>query len=251
VTDYPISCRADWFLLVTRWNNPATYLRYMADDNRLPPELEALRGCRQDPVWHPEGSALEHTCQVVDRMADICTREGAVEDVRVVLMLAAVCHDFGKATTTVFNEQKGKWTSYGHDVAGLPIAQKFLEDIQAGPDVIVRVLPLVRWHMTHCRKEFTEKAVRKLAREIQPATLRQLLLLMEADCMGRGMASSGLPQPVLTQLVPIAEANGWLDGPHRADRRSRPSAGIGLAETKGDIVPNNIPSEATPGPAGV
>jgi hypothetical protein len=105
--------------------------------------------------------------------------------------------------------------------------------------------------MTHCRKEFTEKAVRKLAREIQPATLRQLLLLMEADCMGRGMASSGLPQPVLTQLVPIAEANGWLDGPHRADRRSRPSAGIGLAETKGDIVPNNIPSEATPGPAGV
>lgn len=221
---YP--CRHDWYRPVAHYSNPSTYLRSLADDRQLPPELAALVGVPQDPVWHPEGDAFEHTCQVVDRTADIVSREGLTEDRRVVLVLSAICHDMGKATTTVFNAEKNKWTSYGHEVAGLPIARTFLESIGATTDVIIRVWPLVRHHMAHCRREFTAKAVRKLARELQPATLRDLLLLMEADCMGRGAASSGLPQPVLTQLVPIAEANGWLDGPHKADRRV-----VGSAET--------------------
>jgi tRNA nucleotidyltransferase (CCA-adding enzyme) len=219
-------CRADWYHLVTQWNNPAVYLRYMREDNRLPLELAALVGIPQDPVWHPEGDAFEHTCQVVDRTADIVSREGLTEDRRVVLVLSAICHDMGKATTTVFNTEKNKWTSYGHDVAGVPIAERFLTSIEASPEVVAKVLPLVRLHMAHCRREFTPKAVRKLAREVQPATLRDLLLLMEADCAGRGSASSGLPSAVIGQLLPIAQANGWLDGPHKADRRV-----VGLAET--------------------
>lgn len=217
--DYPTQpVRGDWYLF-TQWQNPSTYLKFLAEQRQLPKELQDLVGVQQDPVWHPEGCAFSHTCHVVDAMADIVSREGITGERRVVFMLAAVCHDMGKAVSTWLDQSDQRWKSPGHDVTGVPIATRFLRSAEASPEVTAQVLPLVRWHMAHCRKAFTPKAVRKLARELQPVPLKDLLLLMEADCMGRGTASSGLPEAVMTQLVPLAQANGWMDGPDPKDRR--------------------------------
>lgn len=41
-------------------------------------------------------------------------------------MVAALCHDFGKAVTTEYNNEKKKYTSYGHDLKGIPLAETLM-----------------------------------------------------------------------------------------------------------------------------
>jgi tRNA nucleotidyltransferase (CCA-adding enzyme) len=181
----------------------------------------------QDPIWHPEGDAFQHTCCTVDAMADIMSREDITGDRRVLFLLTMICHDMGKAVSTHFEwrspvlicspgyplivkEGKQRWVSPGHDVTGVPIARSFLKSINASDWVMERVLGLVRWHMAHTRPSFTMRAVRKLGLKLTPASLTDLLLVMEADCKGRGTASSDLPKPVMEHLVPIARDLGFI-----------------------------------------
>ncbi len=79
------------------------------------PEIGALDGVPQDPGWHPEGDVDTHTMLVVDAAARVAKREGLEGDERAVLLFAALCHDFAKATTTALREREGKmrWTSLG------------------------------------------------------------------------------------------------------------------------------------------
>jgi tRNA nucleotidyltransferase (CCA-adding enzyme) len=194
----------DWFWLLTEREQPGQLLLDMVrrHPQTAPRQLAVLDGIPQEPCHHPEGCALTHTCLVVDAMAGICDRESIVGEHRFAFLLAAVCHDFGKATTTMQKEKNGvlRWTSYGHDVAGVPMAREFLMDIGYTDDV-EWVLKLVRWHMTHCRRELSFKSVRKLVRELHPASVDELLLLMEADSMGRGPASCPL-SPLMTIQLP-------------------------------------------------
>jgi tRNA nucleotidyltransferase (CCA-adding enzyme) len=208
----------DWSTLLTKTVNPGLALRALRDRHRLPPDVQALVGVPQDPTHHPEGDAFEHTCHVVDAMADILSREGIHGTDREVLMLAALTHDLGKATTTKWNHEKGKWTAYGHELASVPLTRRTLDYMGVDPARFQLVAPLVRHHMAHCRKDFSVKAVRKLARELQPMTVEDLLLVLEADCAGRPPLPPGLPPVVTDQLVPVAKANFWFDGPHPADR---------------------------------
>lgn len=210
-----IICRSDWYCLGTNWHLPGSYLRWWQRHSdrspSFPQELRDLVGVPQDPVWHPEGDAFQHTTYVVDAMAALCDRNNIQGDRRVMFFLAAVCHDLGKATTTIFHAAKGRWVAPGHDVAGVPIAEKFLKSIETSPEIVAQVLPLVRHHMVHCRQGFTTKAVRKLARSLHPMTIRDLLLLMEADCNGRPPLPPGLPPVVLNELIPLADSLGLMD----------------------------------------
>ena len=68
---------------------------------------------------------------VVDAAAHIAERDGLVGDERAVLMFAALTHDFAKADTTELREKDGRlrWTAYGHEAAGGPLARQFLDRI--------------------------------------------------------------------------------------------------------------------------
>ncbi len=146
------------------------------------PELKALDGVQQCPINHPEGCVWTHTIEVCERMR--ASLDGHDHNFQVLMMLAALCHDLGKATTTKWNEKKGKWTAYGHDLAGVPIAASLLVSMGVAGDTICQVKALVACHMAHIRKpeELTPKAIEKLYHNIFPASMRQLVLLMKADC---------------------------------------------------------------------
>src|ERR1700704_1527106 len=66
--------------------------------SKLFPELQALKGCPQEPEWHPEGDVWVHTLQVIDQA------RGRIDDLlhpqQLAIMLGAVCHDLGKPATT-------------------------------------------------------------------------------------------------------------------------------------------------------
>jgi tRNA nucleotidyltransferase (CCA-adding enzyme) len=104
-------------------------------------------------------------------------------------MFAVLAHDFGKPSTTQHIEKNGKlrWTSAGHATASGPLAESFLRRIGAplGYDRPVRAL--VENHHAHDRGNlpFTDRAVRRLALRLVPATIYDLAAVMSADARGR------------------------------------------------------------------
>jgi tRNA nucleotidyltransferase (CCA-adding enzyme) len=162
------------------------------------PEVERLAGVPQDPVWHPEGDVRVHTMLAVDAAAGIAERDGIAGDDRAVLLFAALSHDFAKADTTELREKDGqlRWTAYGHEPAGGPLARRFLERIGIKAAIVDQVVPLVEHHLAHSGigLDATPRAVRRLAVRLAPASIEQLLRLIEADASGRPPRPGGLPE---------------------------------------------------------
>ena len=154
---------------------------------RLWPEFAALIDCPQEPEWHPEGDVWIHTLMVVDearKRVDDLPRSG-----RLIVMLGAVCHDFGKPATTAFIE--GRIRSMGHEEAGVLPATSWLDRLNVhsidGVDARRQILGLVAHHlkpgMWHkVRDEVGDGAFRRLAQKVD---LELLARLAKADCLGR------------------------------------------------------------------
>lgn len=170
---------------------PSAGLRVLEESGWLThfPEIRALRGLPQEPEWHPEGDVFEHTCHCVDALAGFDSWKSLESSERRVLMFAVLCHDFGKAVTTVRAEKHGtqRWVSPGHDAAGKPLCESFLERIGAPKDYHAGVHPLVGNHGSHYHGPIppSPASVRRLARRLAPATLSQWLLVLRADHLGR------------------------------------------------------------------
>jgi len=158
----------------------------------LDPEIKALVRTPQDKEWHPEGDVFIHTCHVVDAAARIAEREQLGDHDRIVLLFAALCHDFGKPPTTKFED--GRWRAKGHCEAGVEPAEAFLERIGAPRSVIVEVLPLISEHLVHAGIDNpSDRAIRRLANRIAPATITALGRVVEADHSGRPPLPPGNP----------------------------------------------------------
>lgn len=147
------------------------------------PEIRSLHRVPQDPEWHPEGNVFIHTCQVVDCAAHIAEREQLDDDDRLVLMFSALCHDFGKASTTKFVD--GRWRATGHCAASVPLAEKFLRDIGAPKFVISQVKELVAEHLIHAGANPTDRAIKRLSNRLKHSSIRMLDMVVEADASGR------------------------------------------------------------------
>jgi tRNA nucleotidyltransferase (CCA-adding enzyme) len=156
------------------------------------PELEILGFTEQEPEWHPEGDVYTHTALVCDAAVEIAVRDGLNDDDRLVLVLAALCHDLGKATCTIVDN--GRIKSPGHDQAGKEPTISLLTRMGFGEKVINQVVPLVVEHMAHIGTEPTEKSVRRLACRVSPSNINQLVRLMEADHSGRPPLPKGCPE---------------------------------------------------------
>lgn len=154
--------------------------------DRVLPELRPLVGCAQEPEWHPEGDVWTHTLMVVDRARAL---NGDLDRPRLVtVMLAALCHDLGKPSTTVFVE--GRIRSPNHEQAGVAPALRLLDRLNVhsldGYDVRAQVAGLVAQHlkpgMFHKAASVTDGAFRRLAQKVD---LELLSRVARADCLGR------------------------------------------------------------------
>lgn len=155
------------------------------------PELYALTRLHQEPKWHPEGSAWQHTKHVVDRMNDICNRDFISGDEKIIHMFGALLHDVGKAVTTTVNSD-GEIISPGHDEAGVEIAHSFMERIHMPIRYRNPVADMVRYHMRHINNP-TTKAARRLAAKLGSIGRDGWLRIVEADFSGRPPLPQGIP----------------------------------------------------------
>ncbi len=153
------------------------------------PEIAALDGVPQEPEWHPEGDVLVHTNHCLDALVRLATWREGTPPTRRLLAFSVLAHDFGKATTTKQAERRGKlrWVSPEHEAAGGPLAENFLQRIGAPLDLVSRVRQLVVNHLLHHQgaEEYRDTTVRRLARKIEPATIDELIAVMQADHLGR------------------------------------------------------------------
>lgn len=108
------------------------------------PEFIRLKECQQNPKWHGEGTAYQHTrlCIKAAYRRLKCLDTMSLEWARTILM-AVLFHDIGKATTTIFKNDN--WHSYGHETEGEKIARRILweEEFEARE----RVCTSIRYHM--------------------------------------------------------------------------------------------------------
>ncbi|HRH44380.1 MAG TPA: HD domain-containing protein, partial [Pyrinomonadaceae bacterium] len=160
--------------LLLKSAKPSIGLKYffkLKITDQLFPELKSLVGVPQEFEWHPEGDVDVHTILVVDEARKL------IDDLpyskQVTVMLGALCHDFGKPSTTQFFD--GRWRSHGHDEAGIEPTISFLDKLGIytldGYDVREQIIQLVRYHLTpgmFFKNKPGAGAFRRLARKVEP-----------------------------------------------------------------------------------
>lgn len=185
---------------------PGSILEFMHStemDKQFYPEIYAMWDIPQEYDWHPEGVLQNHNKYVLNAAADIAHREELNDTQKSILILSALMHDIGKPDTTKLQDVRGvmRITSHGHDTAGGPIAQNFFEKMQVPMVYIKYIVPLVVNHMQHInfpdKSENQAAFVRKLAHRLRPATISQLLMLIEADHSGRPPLPKGLTEKAI------------------------------------------------------
>jgi tRNA nucleotidyltransferase (CCA-adding enzyme) len=176
--------------LLIEARRPSRGLRLASDWGMLAqvaPELVGLAATPQDPAWHPEGDVWTHTLLAVDEAAAL------VDDLdrprALTVMLATLCHDLGKPSTTRF--EGGRVRSPGHEEAGLAPTEALLDRWNVhsllGYDVRSQVLALVGNHLKpgqlyDDRERVSDGAIRRLAARCEPLLLYKVA---RADCLGR------------------------------------------------------------------
>ena len=144
------------------------------------------------------GDVSLHTSLVMNEAAKIAKRENLTPEQKEVLVYSALAHDFAKTKTTKSIMKNGRptITSHGHEEQGQSMAKNFLENIGVNKKIIDQVVPLVGNHLNHIHHSNStnqEAFVKKLAERLHPATVKQLIHLIEADHSGRHPLPPGLP----------------------------------------------------------
>lgn len=162
------------FLLLSGW------LRFF-------PEWASLVGVPQDASWHPEGDVWTHSLLTLDEAVKLKTGDGRRDTI---LLYGALCHDFGKASTTTLVDRRIR--SIGHTKAGTEPARQFMKRLTEDSGIVRGVEKLVSEHLTplflHTHGAGAG-AIRRLARRLAPeADIELLERCARADYLASGDA---------------------------------------------------------------
>jgi len=182
----------EWVKLLTKSPKPSVGLTALVETGAIEvfPEVKALLYVPQEPEWHPEGqdhplgSLWVHNCMVTDMAVRVLDDDGVTDaEERLIIILGAFCHDFGKPATTVF--ERDRWRSLAHEEAGEAPTRSFLTRIGAPHHIIEAVVPLVMQHLKPfhlARDKASSGSVRRLALKVP---LERLCRVGRADFLGR------------------------------------------------------------------
>jgi tRNA nucleotidyltransferase (CCA-adding enzyme) len=143
------------------------------------PELKALQGVPQDKIKHPEGDVWTHTMMSLDAMAELKTHN---EGKDIILMLAVLCHDLGKAKSTKFIDNKVSAVDH-HNI--LEPTLTLLERLSDQKSLTDAITPLVQEHTMPSRlykQNAQDSDIRRLSTRVN---IEDLVTLAKADNFGR------------------------------------------------------------------
>ena len=183
-------------------HKPSSYLKLMQKLGVLKvilPELDNCVSCAQDKRYHKYNvfNHLIYTCDNIE--PDI------------VLRLAGLLHDIGKPQVKDVNNDKV--TFYKHEVVGAKMAAVILKRLRYDNKTIDKVCHLIRMHMYHYTREYTDAGVRRFInnakiteKDIEDISNFPLFRIRQAERLGNGFkkqAVTGRQKDFEERLVKI------------------------------------------------
>ena len=164
-------------------DRPSVFFEVLRQCGALSPwfeEAEALIGVKQDPRFHAEGDVWTHTMMVIDEAVKYL---GNVSNL-FGFMLAALVHDFGKATSTT--ETGEVIHAYGHEEESVRIAAVYMDRLSGEKELKEYVLNLTRYHMKPNTVAADNSAVKTTNRMFDESVDPEALIyLATADSLGK------------------------------------------------------------------
>lgn len=183
-------------------HKPSVYLKLMQKLGVLKvilPELDNCFNCKQDKKYH-KYSVFNHLIYTCDNIES-----------NIVLRLAGLLHDIGKPQ--VKNNNNGKITFYKHEVVGAKIATVILKRLRYDNETIDKVCHLIRMHMYHYTREYTDAGIRRFInnarvteKDIEDISNFPLFKIRKAERLGNGFkkqAVTGRQKDFEERLVTI------------------------------------------------
>ncbi|HUU51832.1 MAG TPA: HD domain-containing protein [Candidatus Heimdallarchaeota archaeon] len=172
--------------------------------HQLFPELYRLTLSIQDSIFHPEKdryghhTVWQHTKITVDQAKRLAEKRDFQPQKILALLLAALYHDIGKASTAQWEFKRGRMViiNYGHDIASEKMTEQIFDRFKIyswnGYDLRKTVLSLIRCHhraseLWQNRDVLTKKAFNRLAADVN-GEIEMVVLLDAADRAGRSEA---------------------------------------------------------------
>ncbi|MBQ2620576.1 MAG: HD domain-containing protein [Thermoguttaceae bacterium] len=183
----------EWLKWATKGKRPEMGLDLLVQTDWITcfPELNALRGIKQHPTFHPEGDAFEHTRLVCAQAAQIAQQDNLSHDDRAILLFAALCHDFGKP---IVHSQRDcpHGIAHGHAEAGEPAIVEFLMKMKPPLWLVKNVVPICKAHMYALRatppSAPSDANIRRLSEYVMPSNIIMWSRLVKADIWGRAVS---------------------------------------------------------------
>lgn len=173
------------------------------------PEFAKLKECEQNPKWHGEGNAWEHTVKCVNAAYNLLL-DPKYESLEPRLAVAAVLfHDIGKGTTTEF--VKGAWHAYGHEFSGEKTARRILwEEPLSFREA---VCACARYHMKVLNLASSKRIVDDMIKlsKVPFAHFRYLIFVKHCDVLGSKPMDEGQTYADLERLDALYRIAKRLD----------------------------------------
>ena len=193
INKVPIERIRDGFTEIILSNKPSRYLKIMNDSNLLShiiPELSICSGMAQNKKYH-KYDVFEHCLVACDNV-----------EPNIVLRLAALFHDIGKAQTReeVVKDGARKVTFYNHEVVGSKISKRIMRRLRFDKEMIREVADLVYNHMYNYEPElWTDAAMRRFIKKVHISVTDledldnlPLFLVRKADRAANGLGLSAV-----------------------------------------------------------
>jgi len=171
-------------------HKPSTYLRSMRKLGVLKiilPELARCYSCKQDKRYH-KYNVFTHLVYSCDNT-----------EPNLVLRLAALFHDIGKPM--VKKEINGKITFHKHEVIGAKETEIILRRLKFDNKTISQVTHLIRMHMYHYTRKYTDAGVRRFItnagvtkEDINDIGNLPLFKIRKAERLGNGFKKQAVTQ---------------------------------------------------------
>ena len=135
----------------------------------LLPEIDALKGTRQSPDYHPEGDVFNHTMLLLSHL----------ESPSDTLAYGCLLHDVAKPLC--FRQEGERITFYGHTEKGAAMAEEILKRLKRSRAVAERVSYLVCNHLRHVQAPHMRLST--LKRFLREEGIDELLELTRIDAL--------------------------------------------------------------------
>lgn len=168
----PERIRDELVKMLTR-PNAAKGIRLMSESGLLKeilPEVEAMKGVEQHPVYHPEGDVFVHTCLLLEKL----------EKPSLILALGALFHDIAKPVTFTKTED-GHIHFYEHEHAGIEMTKLIMKRLRFSNEEIEQVSECVGKHMVFASVQKMREG--KLKRFVTRPTFPDELEMHRIDCL--------------------------------------------------------------------